>query len=77
MWGCASTRNQISKRLEKKEREGGGGVNTSQGGAAESLHVLFSQWNSHYTHPLCAKGAALRSPLKSLGTNATPEYRPN
>lgn len=74
MWGCASTRNQLSKRLKKKR---GGGLNTSQGGAAESLHVLFSQWNSHYTHPLRVKGAALRSPLKSLGTNATPEYRPN
>lgn len=29
------------------------------------------------TAPLCIKGAALRSPLKSLGTSATPEYKPN
>lgn len=51
-------------------------VNTSQGGA-ESLHLLFSVWNSRYTYPLSLKGALLSTPLKSLGTNATPEYYPN
>lgn len=65
-----STRNEIYKRVKKKR------MNTSQGGA-ESLHLLFSVWNSHYTYPLSLKGAPLSTPLKSLGTNATPEYYPN
>lgn len=51
-------------------------VNTSQGGA-EAPHLLFSAWNSHYTYPLSLKGTPLSTPLKSLGTNATPEYYPN
>lgn len=67
-----STRNEIYKRVKKKKKR----MNTSQGGA-ESLHLLFSVWNSHYTYPLSLKGAPLSTPLKSLGTNATPEYYPN
>lgn len=51
-------------------------VNTSQGGA-ESLHLLFSLWNRRNTYPFSLKGAPLSTPLKSLGTNATPEYYPN
>lgn len=46
-------------------------------GGAESLHLLFSVWHSGYTYPLSLKGAPLSTPLKSLGTNATPEYYPN
>lgn len=64
-----SRRNEIKKKNKNR-------VNTSQGGA-ESLHLLFSVWNSHYTYPLSLKGAPLSTPLKSLGTNATPEYYPN
>lgn len=64
-----SRRNEIKKKGVKR-------VNTSQGGA-ESLHLLFSVWNERYTYPLSLKGAPLSTPLKSLGTNATPEYWPN
>lgn len=65
----------ITKR-EQLEIGRAEGMNSSQGGA-ESLHLLFSVWNHCYTYPLSLKGAPLSTPLKSLGTNATPEYYPN